>query len=300
MLLQHHFLPNDGVGLARIEFIINSAIKVHPMACVHPEKITDAKIRETVEQCALGYKTLPEFFVSTLAQGIGTIAAAFYPKPVIVRTSDFKSNEYQNLIAGTYFELKEENPMIGLRGASRYYNENYQEAFVLECAALKKVREEMGLTNIKILIPFVRTPQEGQKVVGILAHEGLKQGTDGLEIIMMCEIPSNVILIDKFGTVFDGFSIGSNDLTQLVLGVDRDSGLLTSMFDERDEAVQQMMSSAIAGAQRNNRYIGICGQAPSDYPEIARSLIAQGIDSISLNPDSIVSFINGFDISSHS
>lgn len=287
-------LPNDGVGLARIEFIISNLIKVHPMACVHPERIKDSAVRKEVDAFKGPYETLSQFFINTLAQGIGMIAAAFYPKPVIVRTSDFKSNEYRGLIAGTYFEPTEENPMLGLRGASRYYSEWYQEAFALECAAFKKVREQMGFKNVKIMLPFVRTVKEAQVVLEYMDDQGLTRGEYGLELIMMCEIPSNVLLIDEFSTLFDGFSIGSNDLTQLTLGVDRDSGLLTELFDERDAAVKKMLEYAVTGARRNGKYIGICGQAPSDYPEIARFLLDLGINSLSLNPDSVVPFIDGY------
>lgn len=287
-------LPNDGVGLARIEFIISNLIKVHPMACVHPERIKDSAVRKEVDAFKGPYETLSQFFINTLAQGIGMIAAAFYPKPVIVRTSDFKSNEYRGLIAGTYFEPTEENPMLGLRGASRYYSEWYQEAFALECAAFKKIREQMGFKNVKIMLPFVRTVKEAQVVLEYMDDQGLTRGEYGLELIMMCEIPSNVLLIDEFSTLFDGFSIGSNDLTQLTLGVDRDSGLLTELFDERDAAVKKMLEYAVTGAKRNGKYIGICGQAPSDYPEIARFLLDLGINSLSLNPDSVVPFIDGY------
>ncbi len=287
------FLPVAGVGLARMEFIIANDIQIHPMALLHPEMIKDEKISTQINDQARGYSIGGKFFVDRLAQGIGMLAAAFYPRPVIVRLSDFKSNEYQNLIGGHYFESQEENPMLGFRGASRYYNERYREAFALECAALKKVREVMGLTNIKIMVPFVRTVDEGRKVLELMAEHGLKQSKD-LQIIMMCEIPSNVILIDEFAKLFDGFSIGSNDLTQLTLGVDRDSEILAPMFDERDEAVRRMMAMAIEGAHKAKRPIGICGQAPSDYPEIAQFLIDHKIDSLSLNPDSVLPFLMGF------
>jgi pyruvate, water dikinase len=288
------FLPNDGVGLARIEFIINNRIKIHPMACIYPEKIQDMSTRREIEKIACAYPTWSAFFIDSLVQGIATIAAAFYPKPVIVRTSDFKSNEYRNLIAGQYFEPQEENPMLGLRGACRYYDQHYREAFVLECKALKKVREVMGFTNVTIMLPFVRTIAEAKKVLELMATHGLVRGEAELKIIMMCEIPSNVLLIDEFSALFDGFSIGSNDLTQLTLGVDRDSGVLSKLFDERDPAVLKILKMAISGAQRNKKHISICGQAPSDYPEIAQFLIAQGIDALSLNPDSVISFINTY------
>ncbi len=284
-------LPSSGVGLARLEFIITGNIKVHPMALVHPEKVTDNATLATIAEITAAYPNGKDFFVDQLACNIGMIGAAFYPRPVIVRFSDFKSNEYRNLIGGTYFEPHEENPMIGFRGASRYYHEQYREAFALECAAMKKVRDTMGLTNVMPMIPFVRTITEGQKVIAEMASHGLKQGENGLRVIMMCEIPSNVILIDDFSKIFDGFSIGSNDLTQMTLGVDRDSHLLAAAFDERDPAVTKLMAQAIEGAKRNNRPIGICGQGPSDYPELAAFLMEQGIDSLSLNPDTIMPFL---------
>lgn len=285
------FLPVDGVGLARVEFIISNTIKIHPMALVHPERIEDANIRQVIDEITFGYTDKKDFFVERLAQGIGTIAAAFYPKPVIVRLSDFKSNEYRNLIGGTYFEPIEENPMLGFRGAFRYYHEHYQEAFALECAAFKRARDYMGLTNIKVMVPFVRTLDEAQRVIQEMERHGLQRNNNGLTIIMMCEVPSNVLLIDEFSQLFDGFSIGSNDLTQLTLGVDRDSELLAGVFDERDPAVKKMLAMAVEGAKRNKRYSGICGQAPSDYPEIAQFLIDEGIDSLSLNSDSVLPFL---------
>ena len=239
----------------------------------------------------MGYRNKKDFFIAMLAQGVGTIAAAFYPRPVIVRFSDFKTNEYRNLIGGKYFEPIEENPMIGFRGASRYYHPQYQEAFALECAAIQQVRNVMGLCNVKVMIPFVRTVKEAENVINEMSNNGLVRGKDDLEIVMMCEIPSNVILIEQFSHYFDGFSIGSNDLTQLVLGVDRDSRIISPLFDERDEAVKKMMAMAIDGAHTQNRYIGICGQAPSDYPEIADFLINNKIDSLSLNVDSVISFL---------
>lgn len=283
------FLPIDGVGLARIEFIITDTIKIHPLALVHPEKITEKKIKKQIDAITYAYADKKQFFIDMLAQGIGTIAAAFYPKPVIVRLSDFKTNEYRNLIGGSYFEPHEDNPMIGYRGAIRYFTEPYKDAFALECAAFKKVREQMGITNIKIMVPFVRTVDEGKKAVAQMAKNGLER--DGLEIIMMCEVPSNVVLIDDFLQDFDGISIGSNDLTQLTLGVDRDSALLAGVFDERDPAMKKMFELAIAGAHRAHKYSGICGQAPSDYPEVADFLIEQGIQSISLNSDSVIPFL---------
>lgn len=281
-------IPNDGIGLARMEFIISSWIKIHPMVLIHPEKITDISIKEEIEDLTFGYKDKKMYFVDRLAEGVGTIAAAFYPKPVIVRMSDFKSNEYASLIGGKYFEPQESNPMIGFRGASRYYDEKYREGFALECQAMKKVREEMGLVNVKLMIPFCRRIEEGKRVIQEMEKNGLKKGENGLEIYVMCEIPNNIILIDEFSKIFDGFSIGSNDLTQLVLGVDRDSALVARDFDERDPGVMQMVAMAIRGARRNRRHIGICGQAPSDYPEFAQFLVREGIDSISLNPDSVM------------
>lgn len=283
-------LPVDGVGLARIEFIITNVIKAHPLALLHPEKVDEAT-RAQIKALIGNYSSGAEFFIETLASGIAYIAAAFYPRPVIVRLSDFKTNEYRNLIGGSFFEKEEENPMIGFRGASRYYDESYKAAFALECTALKKVREEFGLENVKVMVPFVRTVPEGKKVVAAMAECGLVQGRKNLSIIMMCEIPANVILIEDFLAVFDGISIGSNDLTQLTLGVDRDSHQLADIFDERDPAVKKMIAIAIAGAKKSRKYSGICGQAPSDYPEVADFVIEQGIDSISLNPDSVIPFL---------
>ncbi|MFC1841441.1 phosphoenolpyruvate synthase [Candidatus Dependentiae bacterium] len=285
------FLPNDGVGLARVEFIINNFIQIHPMALVHPEKVTDKEVAKKIAFITRAYENKKEFFVDNLAYGIATIACAFYPKPVIVRLSDFKSNEYRNLIGGTYFEPVEENPMLGWRGASRYYNKHYKAAFALECKAIKKARDEIGLKNIRVMVPFVRTVGEAEKVLQELANHGLKSGKDNLDMVMMCEIPSNALLIDEFSKLFDGFSIGSNDLTQLTLGVDRDSDILAPLFDERDAAVKKIMAMAIEGALKNKRYIGICGQAPSDLPEIAKFLIERGISSISLSPDAIAQFL---------
>ena len=281
-------LPNQGVGLARMEFIINNYIKAHPMALFdmyNGKKVQDEK---KIKSFIKGYKDPKSFFINKLAQGIGMIAAAFYPKPVIVRTSDFKSNEYKNMPGGKLYEQDEENPMIGFRGASRYYSKEYQKAFEWECEALKKVRDDMGLTNVKIMLPFVRTPIEGKKVIKIMNKKGLIQGKNSLEIYAMCEIPSNVIFADQFLKVFDGFSIGSNDLTQLTLGVDRDSALISHIFDERNIAVKRMIKMAIKACKKENKYIGICGQAPSDYPEITKFLVKNKIDSISLNPDSVL------------
>lgn len=284
-------LPVDGVGLARIEFIISGNIQVHPMALVHPEKIDDSRILQKIDELTAAYPDKKTFFVDSLAQGVGMIAAAFYPKPVVVRFSDFKTNEYRNLLGGSYFEPEEENPMLGFRGASRYVNPRYRDAFALECAALKKVRDEMGFTNVIVMVPFVRTVQEGKAVVEEMEAHGLKKGDNGLKIIMMCEIPSNVLLIDEFSKIFDGFSIGSNDLTQLTLGVDRDSEILAPLFDERDPAVMKILTMAVQGAHQNDRPIGICGQAPSDYPEIGDFLIKLGINSLSLNQDSVIPFL---------
>jgi pyruvate,water dikinase len=281
-------IPNDGIGLARMEFIVNSYIKVHPMALVHPERITDEAVKKNINELTFGYKNKENYFVEKLSQGVGTIAAAFYPKPVIIRLSDFKTNEYASLIGGIHFEPEEDNPMIGFRGASRYYNERYREGFALECRAMKRVREEMGLINLIIMVPFCRRVDEGEKVLNEMAKNGLKRGENGLKIYIMCEIPNNVILIDEFSKLFDGFSIGSNDLTQLTLGVDRDSELVAHDFDERDPGVMKMISMAIQGARRNQRHSGLCGQAPSDYPEFAEFLVKEGIDSISINPDTVM------------
>ena len=281
-------IPNDGVGLARMEFVINSYIKIHPMALIHPEMVADEATRDLIDDLTYGYEDKREYFVEKLSHGIGTIAAAFYPKPVVVRLSDFKSNEYASLIGGQYFEPKEENPMLGFRGASRYYNERYSEGFRLECLAMKRVRDDMGLTNLIIMVPFCRRVDEGERVLAEMAKNGLKRGENGLQFYVMCEIPNNVILVDEFSRLFDGFSIGSNDLTQLVLGVDRDSALVAHDFDERDPGVMKMISLAIQGARRNQRHSGLCGQAPSDYPEFAEFLVKEGIESISLSPDAVM------------
>jgi pyruvate, water dikinase len=281
-------IPNDGVGLAREEFIITTYIKVHPLALLHYDQIRDEATRSEIRRITAGYADKPQYFVDKLAEGVAMIGAAFYPKDVIVRLSDFKTNEYANLIGGREFEPAEENPMLGFRGASRYYHARYRDGFALECRAMKKVREEMGLTNVKLMVPFCRTVEEGKRVIDELATNGLKQGDNGLEIYVMCEIPSNVILAEEFSDVFDGFSIGSNDLTQLVLGIDRDSEIVAPIFDERNQAVKTMIAQVIETAWRTGRKIGICGQAPSDYPEFAQFLVEQGIDSISLNPDSVV------------
>lgn len=281
-------IPNDGVGLARMEFIIANHIKAHPLALLHFDKLEDELAKYKISELTAQYENKAEFFITKLAQGIGTIAAAFYPKPVIVRLSDFKSNEYANLLGGRQFEPKEENPMIGWRGASRYYDPRYCEGFALECEAMKRVRNEMGLTNMILMIPFCRTPEEGKRVLAEMAKNGLVKGENGLEVYVMCELPSNVLLADEFSQIFDGFSIGSNDLTQLTLGLDRDSELVAHLFDERNEAVKRIIAKAITTVKQNGRKIGICGQAPSDYPEFARFLVEQGIDSISLNPDSVI------------
>ncbi|GAB3549837.1 phosphoenolpyruvate synthase [Noviherbaspirillum agri] len=282
------FLPADGVGLARMEFIVAEHIKVHPMALVHPERIDDDKVREEIARLTRGFARPGDFFVRQLSEGVATIAAAFYPRPVIVRMSDFKTNEYASLLGGRWFEPKEENPMMGFRGASRYAHPAYAEGFALECEAMKRVRDDMGLTNVKLMIPFCRRIQEAQTVLECMAKNGLRRGDNGLEIYVMCEIPNNVIQIDGFSQLFDGFSIGSNDLTQLVLGVDRDSEIVAFDFDERDEGVKTMIRMTVEGARRNQRHSGICGQAPSDYPEVAEYLVELGIDSISLNPDTLL------------
>ncbi|MCD6150855.1 MAG: phosphoenolpyruvate synthase, partial [Deltaproteobacteria bacterium] len=282
------FLPQDGIGLARMEFIINEYIKAHPMALLHPEKVEDEEEQRQLLKLARGYDHPEDFFIERLAEGVATIAAAVYPKPAVVRMSDFKSNEYASLLGGKWFEPSESNPMIGFRGASRYTHPAYEEGFALECAAMKRVRDEMGLTNVKLMIPFCRRVEEGERVVKRMAELGLKRGLNGLEIYVMCEIPNNVIQIDAFSKVFDGFSIGSNDLTQLVLGVDRDSEIVAFDYDERDPGVKEMIRLAVEGCKRNQRHSGICGQAPSDYPEVAEYLVGLGIDSISLNPDTVV------------
>lgn len=287
----YSFLPCDGVGLARMEFIINDYIKAHPMALLFPQKVDNTAEREMISQLTRRYDNGGDYFIEKLSEGIAMIAAAFYPKPVVVRLSDFKSNEYANLLGGKNFEPIEENPMLGFRGASRYNHPAYAEGFALECKALKRVREEMGFLNVKIMVPFCRRVEEGENVLKYMASHGLKQGNDGLEIYVMCEIPNNVIQIDRFAKLFDGVSIGSNDLTQLVLGVDRDSEIVAFDFDERDPGVLEMIKQAIEGAHRNQRHIGICGQAPSDFPEIAEYLVKLGINSISLNPDSVLKTI---------
>jgi pyruvate,water dikinase len=281
-------LPNDGVGLARMEFIINEYIKAHPMALLHPERVQNSDERNLLETLTRGYAKPEDFFIEKLSEGVGTLAAAFYPKPVVVRLSDFKTNEYATLLGGSWFERDEANPMIGFRGASRYTHPDYAEAFALECRAMKRVREVMGLTNVILMIPFCRRIQEAEKVLAFMAEQGLKRGDQDLKIYVMCEIPNNVILIDEFSRYFDGFSIGSNDLTQLTLGVDRDSEIVADVFDERDAGVKAIIRMAVEGARRNGRHSGICGQAPSDFPEMAEYLVELGVDSISLNPDSVL------------
>ncbi|MFA5702484.1 MAG: phosphoenolpyruvate synthase [Advenella sp.] len=282
-------IPNSGVGLARLEFIINNNINIHPKAVLDYPNV-DGELKKAVESAARGYASPRAFFVEKLAEGVATIAAAFYPKPVIVRMSDFKSNEYRKLVGGSRYEPEEENPMLGFRGAARYISDDFAECFRMECEALRFVREEMGLTNVEIMIPFVRTLNQAERVIGLLAENGLKRGENGLRVVMMCEVPSNAILADKFLEHFDGFSIGSNDMTQLTLGLDRDSGmeLLAADFDERDEAVQFMLSRAIQACLKAGKYVGICGQGPSDHPDLAVWLKEQGILSMSLNPDTVV------------
>ncbi|MEX1183183.1 MAG: phosphoenolpyruvate synthase [Gemmatimonadota bacterium] len=285
---RHSFLPNDGVGLARIEFIIASLIGVHPMALLEPERVSDRKQRAEIDRRTAGFEHPADYFVDRLAEGVGMIAAAFWPKPVIVRLSDLKTNEYASLLGGAAFEPHEENPMLGFRGASRYYDARYRDAFALECRALTKVRDVMGLRNVSVMVPFCRTVEEGRRVIAQMRQNGLVRGEHGLEVYVMCEIPSNVILAKAFAEVFDGFSIGSNDLTQLVLGVDRDSEVIAHLFDERDEAVKTMISQVITAAHAAGRKIGICGQAPSDYPEFAQFLVEAGIDSMSLTVDAVM------------
>ncbi len=285
-------LPSDGVGLARMEFIISEYIKVHPMALVHPDRVTDEAARAEIAALTAGYDDPTDFFVERLSEGVGTIAAGFFPRPVIVRLSDFKTNEYASLLGGAAFEPEESNPMLGFRGASRYAHPAYREGFALECRAMHRVRHDMGLTNVKLMIPFCRRTDEAERVLALMAEHGLRRGEEGLEIYVMCEIPNNVMLIDEFAQLFDGFSIGSNDLTQLTLGVDRDSEIVAFDFDERDPGVEKMIRLAVEGARRNDRHSGICGQAPSDYPEFASFLVELGIDSISVLPDTLVTTIH--------
>jgi len=281
-------LPNDGVGLARMEFIISEHIGVHPMALVNPEKVTPTSAQKTIARLVRNYARPADYFIERLSEGVGIIAAAFYPKPVIVRLSDFKTNEYARLVGGLAFEPKEENPMLGFRGAARYAHPAYAAGFALECAALRRVREDIGMTNLRIMVPFCRRVEEARRVLDAMASQGLKRGENGLEIYVMCEIPNNVIQVDAFAELFDGFSIGSNDLTQLTLGVDRDSEIVAFDFDERDPGMLEMLRLAVIGARRNGRHVGICGEAPANFPEIADFLTRLGIDSISVNPSSIL------------
>ena len=280
-------IPNRGVGLARLEFIINRMIGVHPRALLEFDTLPPA-LKDTVTQQIAGYPDPVSFFVDKLCEGIAQIAAAFAPEPVIVRLSDFKSNEYANLIGGSLYEPHEENPMLGFRGAARYIDPTFRPCFELECRALKRVRDDMGLTNVQVMVPFVRTLNEAQRVTSLLAENGLKRGENGLKVIMMCELPTNALLAHEYLQYFDGMSIGSNDMTQLVLGLDRDSGIVAQTFDERDPAVKKMLSMAIRACKAEGKYIGICGQGPSDHPELARWLVEEGIDSLSLNPDTVL------------
>ena len=280
-------LPNEGVGLARLEFIINRQIGIHPKALLDLDQLTGT-VRDQVAAAVAPYSPPREYFVQRVAEGVSTIAAAFAPKPVIVRMSDFKSNEYANLVGGDLYEPHEENPMIGYRGASRYLSEDFRDCFAMECEALKFVRDDMGLTNVKVMIPFVRTLAEAAGSSTLLADHGLRRGENGLQVIMMCEVPSNAVIADQFLDHFDGFSIGSNDMTQLTLGLDRDSALVAAGFDERDPAVKDMLSRAIAACKARGKYVGICGQGPSDHPDLAEWLLGQGIDTMSLNPDTVV------------
>jgi len=280
-------IPNHGVGLARLEFIINRMIGVHPRALLELDQ-QDLEIQDLIAEQMAGYSDPVSFYVDRLVEGIATISAAFAPKPVIVRLSDFKSNEYANLIGGERYEPAEENPMLGFRGSSRYLDDDFKPCFELECRALKYVRGEMGLTNVQIMVPFIRTVSEAERVVALLAENGLERGKNGLKIIMMCELPSNSLLAEEFLKYFDGMSIGSNDMTQLTLGIDRDSGKIAALFDERDAAVKKMLELAISACRAHGKYVGICGQGPSDHPDLALWLVAQGIDSISLNPDSVL------------
>jgi pyruvate, water dikinase len=280
-------IPNHGVGLARLEFVINNMIGIHPKAILDIDRVP-ASLREEIQRRSRGYANPRQFYIDKLAEGIATIAAAFWPKPVIVRTSDFKSNEYRKLLGGEIYEPEEENAMLGFRGASRYIAQSFRDCFEMECAALKKVRNTMGLTNVEIMIPFVRTLGEADAVIDLLAEHGIQRGKDGLKLVMMCEIPSNALQADAFLERFDGFSIGSNDLTQLTLGLDRDSGLVAHAFDERDPAVKMMLSMAIRACNKADKYVGICGQGPSDHPDFAEWLMDEGIRSLSLNPDTVV------------
>ncbi|NDH08314.1 MAG: phosphoenolpyruvate synthase, partial [Gammaproteobacteria bacterium] len=281
-------LPNAGVGLARLEFLISNTIGIHPKALLDFDKLEDEQVKLQIKYKVAAYASPREYYVERLKEGVATIAAAFYPKPVIVRLSDFKSNEYANLLGGSTYEPEEENPMLGFRGASRYVSSEFAECFQMECEAILRVREEMGLNNVEVMIPFVRTVKEAAAVIDVLAKNGLQRGQNGLRIIMMCELPSNALLADEFLAYFDGFSIGSNDLTQLTLGLDRDSGLIAAQFDERDMAVKTLLKMAIKACKRQGKYIGICGQGPSDHPDFALWLLQEGIDSMSLNPDCVI------------
>ena len=280
-------LPHAGVGLARLEFIINRMIGIHPKALINFDD-QDARTQREITELIAGYANPTEFYIAKLTEGISTLACAFSPEKVIVRMSDFKSNEYANLLGGERYEPEEENPMLGFRGASRYLSEDFRDCFALECEALKRVRNEMGFNNVEIMIPFVRTVEEGKAVIELLAEHGLKRGENGLRIIMMCELPSNALLADEFLEHFDGFSIGSNDLTQLTLGLDRDSGIVSKLFDERNPAVKKLLSMAIQAAKVKGKYVGICGQGPSDHEDFAAWLVEEGIDSLSLNPDTVL------------
>ncbi|TAL61773.1 MAG: phosphoenolpyruvate synthase, partial [Legionella sp.] len=283
-----HSIPNSGVGLARLEFLISNTIGIHPRALLDYDQLQDKELKQFITEKTAAYESPVEFYIERLKEGIATIAAAFYPQPVIVRLSDFKSNEYANLVGGKLYEPHEENPMLGFRGASRYVSENFADCFALECKAVRRVREEMGLTNVEVMIPFVRTVSEAANVIKVLKSHGLERGKEGLRVIMMCEIPSNALLANQFLEHFDGFSIGSNDLTQLTLGLDRDSGLVAAQFDERDEAVKALLHMAISACKKAGKYIGICGQGPSDHPDFAQWLMKENIDSVSLNPDSVL------------
>jgi len=280
-------MPNEGIGLARLEFIINRMIGVHPKALLNMNTLP-REISQAIQERIAGYASPVDFYVDKLVEGVSTLAVAFMDQPVIVRMSDFKSNEYANLLGGKLYEPSEENPMLGFRGASRYVSDNFRDCFELECKALKRVRDDMGLTNVEIMIPFVRTVGEAKEVIELLEKNGLKRGENGLRVIMMCELPTNALLADEFLEHFDGFSIGSNDLTQLTLGLDRDSGIVSHLFDERDPAVKKLLSMAIDACRKQNKYVGICGQGPSDHPDLAYWLMEQGIDSVSLNPDSVL------------
>ena len=284
-------IPNAGVGLARLEFLISNTIGIHPRALLEFDQLTDIALKAKIQEKIAAYASPTEYYIERLKEGISSIAAAFYPKPVIVRLSDFKSNEYANLLGGHLYEPHEENPMLGFRGASRYVSPSFKDCFQMECQAVKRVREEMGLTNVEVMIPFVRTVAEARNVIDILADNGLRRGENGLRIIMMCELPSNALLADDFLQYFDGFSIGSNDLTQLTLGLDRDSGLIAQQFDERDPAVKALLRMAISACKAQGKYIGICGQGPSDHPDFALWLLQEGIESVSLNPDCVIETI---------